>query len=52
MMYFARWKTAAILAVCLIGVRVSIPNLMPRAAFPGWFPVWQVSLGLQLRAGS
>lgn len=52
MMYFARWKTAAILAVCLIGVLVSVPNLIPRAAFPDWFPVRQVSLGLDLRGGS
>ncbi len=52
MLHFARWKTAAILLVCLVGTLVSIPNLIPRAAFPDWFPVRQVNLGLDLRGGS
>jgi SecD/SecF fusion protein len=52
MLHFARWKTAAILLVCLVGMLVSIPNLLPRAAFPDWFPVRQVNLGLDLRGGS
>jgi preprotein translocase subunit SecD len=52
MMYFARWKTAAILAICLLGVLVSLPNLLPRAAFPEWLPARQVNLGLDLRGGS
>ena len=52
MLHFARWKTAAILLVCLVGTLVSIPNLLPRAAFPDWFPVRQVNLGLDLRGGS
>ncbi|MBS7811479.1 protein translocase subunit SecD [Roseococcus pinisoli] len=52
MMYFARWKTVAILLVCLVGVLVSLPNLLPRSAFPGWMPVRQIALGLDLRGGS
>jgi SecD/SecF fusion protein len=52
MLHFGRWKTAAILLVCLVGTLVSIPNLIPRAAFPDWFPVRQVNLGLDLRGGS
>ena len=52
MMFFARWKQAAILTVCLLGVLVSLPNLLPRAAFPDWAPVRQISLGLDLRGGS
>ena len=52
MMYFARWKTAAILAVCLLGVLFSIPNLIARADFPSWLPARQISLGLDLRGGS
>ena len=52
MMYFARWKTAAILLVCLVGVVLSLPNLLPRSAFPSWVPVRQISLGLDLRGGS
>jgi len=52
MLYFSRWKTVAILSVCLFGILVSIPNLIPRSAFPDWFPVRQISLGLDLRGGS
>lgn len=52
MMYFARWKTAAILLVCLIGTLVSLPNLLPRSAFPDWAPIRQIALGLDLRGGS
>jgi len=52
MMFFAKWKQAAILAVCLLGVLFSVPNLLPRAAFPDWAPVRQIALGLDLRGGS
>jgi len=52
MLHFARWKTAAILAVLIIGSLFSIPNLISRAAFPDWFPVRQINLGLDLRGGS
>ncbi|MBX6742389.1 MAG: protein translocase subunit SecD [Acetobacteraceae bacterium] len=50
MMYFSRWKTAAILAVCLLGVLLCVPNLFPRDAVPSW--ARQFSLGLDLRGGS
>ena len=52
MMFFSRWKTAGILFICLLGLLTSLPNLLPRAAFPDWFPVRQVNLGLDLRGGS
>ena len=52
MMFFSRWKTAGILLFCLFGVLTTLPNLLPRSAFPEWFPVRQVSLGLDLRGGS
>ena len=52
MMYFARWKTAAILLICLVGTLVTLPNLLPRSAFPDWAPVRQIALGLDLRGGS
>ncbi len=50
MMYFARWKTASILAVCLLGVLLCLPNLFPKSELPGW--ARQFSLGLDLRGGS
>ncbi|MEN9499740.1 MAG: hypothetical protein RIS83_1559 [Pseudomonadota bacterium] len=52
MLHFARWKQAAILGVCLLGVLLCIPNLLPRSAFPSWMAPRQVSLGLDLRGGS
>ena len=50
MMYFARWKALAIIGVCLLGVLLSVPNLLPRDSLPGW--ARQISLGLDLRGGS
>ncbi len=50
MMYFARWKTLAIIGVCLLGVLISVPNLLPRDSLPSW--ARQISLGLDLRGGS
>jgi protein-export membrane protein SecD len=50
MMYFSRLKSATILAVCVIGVLLCLPNLLPAPA--GWLPWRQVRLGLDLRGGS
>ncbi len=50
MMYFSRLKTATILAVCVLGVLLCLPNLV--AAPNGWLPWRQVRLGLDLRGGS
>ena len=52
MLYFARWKVAAILGVILLGVLLALPNLFPRSAIPSWLPARQISLGLDLRGGS
>ncbi|PHK96483.1 protein translocase subunit SecD [Pseudoroseomonas rhizosphaerae] len=52
MLYFARWKVAAILGVILLGVLLTLPNLLPRSAIPSWVPARQIALGLDLRGGS
>ncbi|MBC9205841.1 protein translocase subunit SecD [Roseomonas aerophila] len=52
MLYFARWKVAAILGVILLSVLLTLPNLLPRSAIPSWLPARQISLGLDLRGGS
>lgn len=52
MLYFARWKVAAILGVILLGVLLALPNLFPKSAIPSWLPARQISLGLDLRGGS
>jgi preprotein translocase subunit SecD len=50
MMYFSRMKTTIILAVCLLGVLLGVPNLFPAPA--SWVPWRTVHLGLDLRGGS
>jgi preprotein translocase subunit SecD len=55
MLYFANWKVALISAVCLIGVLLSLPNVLPAgllAGLPDSVPHQPVSLGLDLRGGS
>ncbi|MGG5808325.1 protein translocase subunit SecD [Falsiroseomonas sp. CW058] len=50
MLYFARWKALAIIGTCLLGILLSVPNLLPRDILPSW--ARQISLGLDLRGGS
>ena len=50
MMYFARWKALAVLGVCLAGILLCVPNVLPRSILPDW--ARQISLGLDLRGGS
>ena len=50
MLVFSRLKAALILGVCLLGIALSIPSLMPPGVLPGWLP--RVNLGLDLQGGS
>ncbi len=50
MMYFSRLKTTVVLAVCLLGLLLGLPNLFPAPA--SWMPWRTVHLGLDLRGGS
>jgi protein-export membrane protein SecD len=50
MMYFSRAKSLLVLGVCLLGVLLALPNVMPAPA--GWVPWRRVHLGLDLRGGS
>jgi preprotein translocase subunit SecD len=50
MMYFSRLKTTLILAVCVLGVLLSVPNIF--AAPASWMPWRTIHLGLDLRGGS
>ncbi|MCG8693574.1 MAG: protein translocase subunit SecD [Minwuiales bacterium] len=55
MLYFAKWKIAGVLAVCLLGIVLTLPNLLPRNvvdAIPDWLPNQQINLGLDLQGGS
>ncbi|NGM20573.1 protein translocase subunit SecD [Roseomonas stagni] len=50
MMYFARWKALAVVGVCLFGMLLCVPNVLPRSVLPDW--ARQINLGLDLRGGS
>jgi protein-export membrane protein SecD len=55
MLTFTRWKQIAILAICVLGFLIVLPNFFPRATvekWPAWFPRKQLSLGLDLRGGA
>ena len=50
MMYFSRLKIVTILSVCLLGLLVSLPNVIAQPA--AWLPWRTVHLGLDLKGGS
>ena len=50
MMYYSRQKMAAVLAVCLLGLLLCVPNVMRSPG--GGVPWRQIHLGLDLRGGS
>lgn len=52
MLYFSRLKAGVILCVCLIGILLSIPSLIPNSRLPAWYPQRHVNLGLDLQGGS
>ncbi|WP_020184711.1 protein translocase subunit SecD [Methylopila sp. 73B] len=55
MLHFSTWKTAAIGALCLLGVILALPNVLPqsvRDSYPSWFPARTIVLGLDLQGGS
>jgi preprotein translocase subunit SecD len=55
MLYFPKWLVTTILAVCIVGVLLSLPNLFSAQTvdrLPSWVPHHQVNLGLDLRGGS
>jgi SecD/SecF fusion protein len=55
MLYFTRWKAAAIIGAVVLGVLMALPNALPpdvRSAIPGFLPSSPVTLGLDLRGGS
>ncbi len=55
MLYFAPWKVAAILLVCVLALAVAALNLLTREqvdSLPSWLPHRQITLGLDLQGGS
>src|SRR5882724_4469716 len=54
MLYFSRWKTAAILGTTLIVCLAALTNVLPAATFdslPGWAQR-KIELGMDLRGGT
>jgi preprotein translocase subunit SecD len=54
MIYIARWKAYLIIAICLLGVIFSLPNLLTDQQL-SYMPSWlrsTINLGLELRGGS
>jgi preprotein translocase subunit SecD len=55
MLYFARWKIVAILAVIVAGMAAMLPNFFPAATvaeWPSFLPKRQIVLGLDLQGGA
>jgi preprotein translocase subunit SecD len=55
MLNFPRWKVWGVTFLCLIGVLMAVPSLLPGPAFsqlPGWAQGVRINLGLDLAGGS
>ena len=55
MLHMPRWQVYLIVGICLIGVFLALPNVMPesvRKSMPSWIPSHPVPLGLDLRGGA
>ena len=55
MLTFSRWKQIVIVAICLAGLIVVLPNFFSKSSlerWPRWLPHKQLNLGLDLRGGA
>ncbi len=55
MIYFSRWKSFFVIALCLVGISTALPNVVPSSwlrAVPDWLPRDRVNLGLDLQGGA
>ncbi|MDH3663283.1 MAG: protein translocase subunit SecD [Alphaproteobacteria bacterium] len=55
MLRFSSWTIGSIIAICIVGLVFSLPNLFPREQMermPSWLPHQQINLGLDLQGGS
>lgn len=52
MLNFSKTRTAIILAICVLGVLLSIPSLIGPSNIPSWLPARHFNLGLDLQGGS
>ncbi|GGF13795.1 hypothetical protein GCM10011611_19400 [Aliidongia dinghuensis] len=55
MLNFQPWKTWTVILICLAGVFLALPNVLPAtvvAQLPSWMPAPRISYGLDLQGGS
>ncbi|MDB5358757.1 MAG: secD [Rhodospirillales bacterium] len=55
MLTFQPWKTWTTVIICLLGVLLAVPNVLPQQtldAMPSWVPTHRISYGLDLQGGS
>lgn len=55
MLHFPKWKILLVVAVCLAGFIIALPNFLTkeqRLHIPSWLPSQTVNLGLDLQGGS
>ena len=55
MLTFQPWKTWTTIIICLLGVLLAMPNVLPQQtldALPSWVPTHRISYGLDLQGGS
>jgi preprotein translocase subunit SecD len=55
MLQFSRLKILSVVAVCLVGLLIALPNVISKetlASWPNWMPQRQLALGLDLRGGA
>lgn len=55
MLRFSSWTVGSIIAICIAGLVLSLPNLFSRESMedmPSWLPHQQINLGLDLQGGS
>jgi len=55
MLQFSKLKIVSILAVCLVGLLLCLPNFLSKEtlqSWPSWLPKRQLALGLDLRGGA
>jgi preprotein translocase subunit SecD len=55
MLDFPRWKVWGITLICVLGVLLAVPSLLPPSQvgkWPSWLPSGRIALGLDLAGGS
>ena len=55
MLDFPRWKVWGVTLICLVGILLAVPSLLPEravAGWPSWLPSARINYGLDIAGGS